>query len=347
LSQSDGLFKKINVYIIFFRIWEKKMLNAPEKVHWVPKPGNPNFLVSIEKKTEEQEEKKKKKKVAPASASPPTKKGVAIEPTSFEQEAAMILFQALAPLYQFIGMVEAESGKVIYYRYLPGATTENKMIPINFGSESSEEFLRRNPHLGEDVVKALFESTTTGPGGDIRPVGVNINLLLPSPLLYPEWFWCKFQSPVFQFLLNSATFGALELAANEIGYPLKDLISSNDVNYMFAQFVARKFISPKNNAFPTGISGGQTQYRLSSGFNTSQMANSKWLMGCKEWFKSVYYAKNPRRPSNLREMEELRLDIARQEANVANLSPAELIQLDDAKQRLADWQCFSPNILKH
>ena len=57
---------------------------------------------------------------------------------------------------------------------------------------------------------------------------------------------------------------------------------------MFAQFVARKFISPKSNAYASGIDGqGGGQYRISSGVVTN-LANTKWLMGCKLWFESVY-----------------------------------------------------------
>jgi hypothetical protein len=80
----------------------------------------------------------------------------------------------------------------------------------------------------------------------------------------------------------------MELAANELGFPLKDLLYSPQVNYMFAQFVGTKFVKPTSNAYASAIGGGEVQYRISSGFYTGQQ-QSKWLLGCKEWFKEVYY----------------------------------------------------------
>ena len=279
------------------------MLQPPSsKTHWVPKPGNPNFLIPI-KEDEDEEEEEEKPKVEIKKP----KIGM-VEPTQFERQAALILNESLAPLYNFIGMLEAESGKTIYYRYLPGASVENRRIPINFGSETYDEFLQNNRHLSNELVQGLFRNETSVKIKKESLIGFNVN---DFPIYYPAWYWSQINTPVFRFLLSSATFGALELAANELGFPLKHLIYSPHVNYMFAQFVAKKFVSPKNNAYVSGINGGQSQYRISSGFNTSQMANTKWIMGCKEWFKGVSYASNPLKSTDLDAL------IAQQEQKVA------------------------------
>ena len=99
--------------------------------------------------------------------------------------------------------------------------------------------------------------------------------------------------PALQYLLDlPATWGALCMAANELGFHLMDLIRSPKVNYMFAQFVARKWISPKQVGFVSGVTGNNRQFRISSGLQVS-MANEKWIMGCKIWFKSVMVRKDP------------------------------------------------------
>ena len=99
--------------------------------------------------------------------------------------------------------------------------------------------------------------------------------------------------PTLQYLLDlPATWGALCMAANELGFELPDLIRSPQVNYMFAQFVARKWISPKQVGFVSGVMGNNRQFRISSGLQMS-MANEKWIMGCKLWFKSVAVRKDP------------------------------------------------------
>jgi hypothetical protein len=80
------------------------------------------------------------------------------------------------------------------------------------------------------------------------------------------------------------------------------------VAHMFAKFVAHRFFVAKGGvASPAGIDGGgQVQYRISSGFSTTQAANSKWLLGCKEWFKDVYKIVNPTSEDDaLREMVQL------------------------------------------
>jgi hypothetical protein len=108
--------------------------------------------------------------------------------------------------------------------------------------------------------------------------------------LRPEWFQNEIEkgTPIYHFLLQNATFGALELAAQELKFPLQDLINSPQVAYMFAQFCAVKYIRPKHNAYASTTQGNEVQYRISSGVYTGQQ-QSKWLMGCKEWFKDVYY----------------------------------------------------------
>lgn len=278
------------------------MLSPPgEDDQWVEKPGNPNFLIQVkrpqppkekEELEEEEEEIYKKPRLTTAK----------IEPTQYDMQAFTILEQALAPFYQFIGMLEAESGKPVYYRYLPDTPRELKMVPINYGANSREEFLARNPQLSDKVVAAIFPSVKkeepVAPEFksfkvrlDAALIGEPVNIR-DAPVNWPDWFYFQLGSQAFRFILSSASFGALELAANELGFKLEDLVYSPHVNYMFAQFVAKKFVSPKGNAYADGFAGGQTVYRVSSGFRTTQMANTKWIMGCKMWFKGVYYADN-------------------------------------------------------
>lgn len=272
------------------------MLSPPSEQEWVEQPGNPNFLIQVNKPPKEKEEEEEEEVVfkKPRVASN--------EPTEYDMMAYTILEQALTPFYQFIGMLEAESGKPVYYRYLPNTPVEMKRVPINYGSQSREEFLARNPHLSAKVVARIFPTVKKEESvpPEFRPYKVRLDEALigeqynirTQPVLYPDWFYFQMGSPVFRFLLNSASFGALELAANELGFKLEDLVYSPHVNYMFAQFVAKKFVSPKGNAYADGFAGGQTTYRVSSGFRTTQMSNTKWIMGCKMWFKDVYYADN-------------------------------------------------------
>jgi len=343
------------------------MLKPPssEKTHWVPQPGNPNFLIALNTPEDtNRQETVPEPEVAPIQRTKeaqeknePVKrpKTNAIAPTEFERRAAQILSDALAPLYQFVGMLEAESGKTIYYRYLPGARREDQRIPINYGSESVKEFMAHNPQLSMCLKSHLFRDeilVNSNIDSQFKQalIGYNYNIRDYS-ILYPDWFWAQIDSPVLRFLLNAQDFGAMQLAANELGHALKDLIYSPHTNYMFAQYCAKKFISPKTNAYAAGIQGGQSVYRVSSGFNTSVMANTKWLMGCKLWFKSVYYAANPVKATDLD------AKIAEKQTTLTNLqnelprTEAKQAQIERAKHELKELEAqrdtYKDRILRH
>jgi len=348
------------------------MLKPPssEKTHWVPQPGNPNFLIAVDPPDDttprDNEEEKKEQQPFVPPLSPIKKRAkmtVSIMPTVFEEHATQVLEDALAPLYQFVGMLEAESGKTIYYRYLPGARREDQRVPINYGSESPEEFSANNPHLSTRLKSHLFKQELETPQKDVKPefkrervkleqalIGYNYNIRDYS-ILYPDWFWAQMDSPVFRFLLNAQDYGAMQLAANELGFPLKDLIYSPHTNYMFAQYCAKKFISPKTNAYAAGVQGGQSVYRVSSGFNTSVMANTKWLMGCKLWFKDVYYSANPVKATDLD------AQIADKQTKLTNLqnelprTEAKQAQIERAKHELKELEAqrdtYAERILRH
>ena len=259
------------------------MLSPPSSNEtWVPKPGNPNFLIPKEKEEKPPEEKKPKIKIEP-------------EPEIDEPWIASVLRDGMAPLQRFIGMLEAESGTTVYYKYRENATAEERTTPMVFGTKTTEEFRERNAHLGVIVLSYVapekekkFLDNMVNDQRWFAATGYAEN----TDYL-PQWVWNHFEEPVFRFILSQSTFGALQLAANELEFPLKSLIESEAVNFMFAQFVARKFITPKQNASVSGISNGQLQFRISSGYHTSQMGRSKWLIGCKLWFKSVILVDNP------------------------------------------------------
>lgn len=314
------------------------MLSPPST--WVPQPGNPNFLIRIDNNDtkptiEEEEEPLEKVEEKEEPVQKKVKSVSTVGPTEFEKGAAYILYEALAPLYAFVGMLEAESGKPVYFRYLPGASREDKMIPINYGSESSAEFVQKNPHLSDTLVAALLLDENNK-----EFIGVPI---ANNPALGTAWVRAQLGMSVFRFLLNSATMGALELAANELEFPLKDLIYSPHVNYMFAQFVAKKFVSPKNNAFAAGINGGQTTYRISSGFNTSTMANTKWLMGCKLWFKNVYYSRNSKK------LADIDASIAAKQAEIqaAQNAQRKADSQNDLRNLKNEREVYAEKVLKH
>ena len=336
------------------------MLSPPTE-YWVEKPGNPNFLISVngpdvvvkqeggggggdeeKKKSDPTEDENgptspkqgdesnpipvpdKGKEEASDSPSekviyefvPKKQKTVSVFEPKDEQTIGDLLYEAMQPLYQFIGMIEAESGKTLWYRFTEDKDMTRRMTPINWGATSYDEFRIRNSHLGVKILDR-FDSNLNYAPYFVKPVkaeetgetaraaqGISFVGVLPDVQAWyqttgqdlsdeeiralPRWVWRQIRNPVFQFLLSSATFGALVLGSNELGFELKDLIVSPEVNFMFAQFVGRKFISPKSNAYPSGIQGGQMQYRISSGYNTSVQSNGKWLMGCREWFKQVF-----------------------------------------------------------
>lgn len=236
------------------------MLSPPQDTIWIEKPGNPNFMIpigmnndNVVKKEKEEDEIKKEVKTEDFQ--------------KIEQTYAHALYESLQPLYVVISMIESESGKTIFYRFADGnLTLLQKMIPIQWGrSKNKYDFKDNNKSiLGETVVNKLIDEDYDN-------------------------IWDNLEETAFRFILGPSTFGALKMSALELGFPLKPLLSSPAVNHMFSQFVARKFISPKSNAYASGISNGKMQYRLSSGFNGALMSNTKWLMGCRLWFQKVYF----------------------------------------------------------
>ncbi len=232
--------------------------------------------------------------------------------------------EAMRPLYNFMGCIDAVE------RY--AAKHYSHFYPLKKGNKSLSEFQRNNKHLGNEVLVVAadyarelagypkpidrrnltligqgvaFPALTVKAKELIRPEVVD--LLMPGA---PEWIYCMCGSATIRFMLSYTTYGALQMAAQELGLPddLKAIIDSTDVSHKFAEFVAHKFFTAQGGvAQVSGISGGSLQYRVSSGFNTTKQANHKWLIGCKLWFKQVYWATNRNRSDA----------IAKAEANAA------------------------------
>jgi len=288
-------------------------LSPSKKVKYTPKPGNPNLLVPIEEEEEEEEEQ------LPEKNTPPPPLPIDRDPTvvEFENFLSPLLAQALAPLYTFIGYLEAESGKRIYYRYDPALSLEQKMNPLVKGAVTMEEFKMKNAHLGPIVANLIHEQKRVVPVVIKKEklearIGLSVDqfralyrqLINPNATelhyqVFPVALWDILPTSTFQFLIEKNTFGAMDMSAKELELDLKLLIISDKVNHKFAQFVCKKFISPKQNAFASGISGGNMQYRIASGFNTSVASNTKSLLGARLWFKDVILVDNPA----LRELE--------------------------------------------
>lgn len=123
-------------------------------------------------------------------------------------------------------------------------------------------------------------------------------------LLAPKWVWCMLPMSTFQFLLSHTCFGGLEMCASELGrlppfrhvpkiVLLHDLIASEDVRDVFAEFVAQRFTKASGgNAYPGRIAAGKMQYNISAGFRTRAL-HTNWRMGAKLWFEHcVYYMSN-------------------------------------------------------
>lgn len=245
-----------------------------------------------------------------------------------------ILRDALEPFYQFINMLDAESGKNTYYRYVKDLSYEQKQIPIVWGCKTKTEFYQKNRHLGQALISALkgkFDKKLVGApilSRDTPPAPPNYKEIIDNAFNFipeqdrPQWVQSLITDSVFHFLLQNSTFGALQLAANELKFPLKDLIFSPHVNFKFAQFCAVKFIKPKSNAYASGIQGGDMQFRISSGVLTGQQY-SKWLLGCNEWFKEVVYrdnsiAKNEKLNELTNEMTRLAISAGQWEVQIQN-----------------------------
>ena len=172
--------------------------------------------------------------------------------------------------------------------------------------------LRRN--VGRQTVQFKHIGSNTPNATLFLPVTQEEHNLLQSmmgeeqALLHPDWILSVLHVSAFQFMLRQTSFGAFELAATELSRlpnfkfvarndMLIDLILSDNVSDMFAEFVASKFLMASGgNAYPSRIypSGGM-QYNVSAGFKT-RAARSKWTLGCKYWFQHVRYISNPVRP---------------------------------------------------
>ncbi len=259
-------------------------LSPSKKVKYVPKEGNPNLLVPLV--VEEKEEEAEEQMI-------PSEKEVPRDPIviDFENVLYPLLFQALSPLYTFISYLEAESGKRLYYRYDPALSLEQKMNPLVKGAVTVEEFKRKNMHLGPAIVNLIHEKRLEPVKKMEARIGLSVDefrslyrqLIEPNATelhyqLFPVALWDILPVASFQYLMEKNTFGAIDMAAKELELDLKLLIISDKVNHKFAQFVCKKFISPKQNAFASGMSGGNMQFRVASGFNTSVASNTKILL---------------------------------------------------------------------
>lgn len=190
----------------------------------------------------------------------------------------------MQPLYTVISCIEAESG------------IKQK---IKKPWENFEEF---KIYLDPEDVKKIESTYDTDKVSKVKIDFDDLRLKAIGETLMERYadrlppgrdFSQILKRPALQYLLDlPATYGALVMAANELGFELYDLIRSPKVNYMFAQFVARKWISPKQVGYVSGVNGNNRQFRISSGLQVS-MANEKWIMGCKKWFAGVVLQKHP------------------------------------------------------
>jgi hypothetical protein len=152
----------------------------------------------------------------------------------------------------------------------------------------------------------------------------------------PVWLQSQISTSVLQFLLDRQSLGALNMGAQELGYPLQDLLFSEEVNYMFAQFVSAKFAKPKSNVYAAGVhGGGEVHYRISSGAIINQQQTT-WLLGCRRWFKeNVYYGKREMY-IYLRTPEEYRAKARRLSEKFMQKRDEIYLEFENAKKRLAN-----------
>jgi hypothetical protein len=260
----------------------------------------------------------------------------------FEGRLGPALREALLPFYTFVGFLEAESGKRIFYRYDEKLSEEDKKNPLVKGCKTIQEFKERNSHLGKIILNLIDLEDVK-----IEKMGANIadlyrKFVNPDYVLdgfdpqegFPRRLWNILPLSSFQFILSVGTYGAIQMAASELQKDLKRLIISNDVNYVFAQFVAKKYISPKQNAFVSGANGGETQYRIASGFRTTVVATSKWLMACKTWFEGVVEVVEDNRQKAQRLYDQYRANRGALPNNYVDLTPQELV----------DFETFEPEL---
>lgn len=153
----------------------------------------------------------------------------------------------------------------------------------------------------------------------------------------PIWLKSQISLSVLQFMLDRQSLGALNMGAQELGYPLPDLLFSDEVNYMFAQFVSAKFAKPKSNVYASGVhGGGEVHYRISSGAIINQQQTT-WLLGCRRWFKeNVYYGETRETPITFKTAEEYRAEAHREAHRYMQRRNKIYVDFDDVKRRFAE-----------
>jgi hypothetical protein len=260
---------------------------------YIPKPGNPNLrykVAKVDKQTVNVTQSPDGTQTVQMENDKDEEKKDVIDNSSIIQAENMIepiLRRVFQPYFTFIGYIEAETGqhKGYYSHY----------DPIIKGTKTEDDFRAQNAHLGNDLINSLFPIVKTEKNNSL--IGADIDEQRQKEIDAAEKLVCKNSIGILRFIFRTSTISAIELAARELKYPedWRPLVESRSVAPMFAKFVAHRFFIAKGGvASPAGINGGgEVQYRISSGFSTTQAANSKWLLGCKEWFKDVYRVTNP------------------------------------------------------
>jgi len=221
----------------------------------------------------------------------------------------------LRPLYVFIGMVAAALGKsddVDFYKWKMPVRTYKKDNPITI-----EQFFEYHQHIPNDVMnyvimtyyfnkkeeptKNIDEDTEEdnsieyvppkrdgGTPSGFRPVnsaligndyedGSELTFLDGSP-----------DKDIYQFVLSFSTTGALDMATEELNlyagkdFTTREIIESLQVRHIYAQFVAARFA--------TARSGNYNSKRIVFVSQTfkHKTSQSKWAMGAKIWWQTVY-----------------------------------------------------------
>lgn len=258
-----------------------------------------------------------------------------------ETELDEVLKRAMSPLYRFIGCIDVTE------RY--SAKHYSHFYPLNKGSKTLTEFRDKNRHLGDEVlfVAANYARRLTGFKSPIKTNHVRfIGMQFPKMTVrqkdiigpeviqdlnkpgVPEWIYCLIGNNMIRFMLTYSTYGAIEMAAKELGFDdFKPLIDSPDVSYKFAEYVAHKFFTAQGGmAQVGGLNGGNLNFRVSSGFSTIRQANHKWLMACRLWFKDVGFVKNPQKEKDWTRFKEAALQ-AEREYNDANKTYLDTISM--------------------
>ena len=238
---------------------------------------------------------------------------------TMEEYIAPKLREVMQPVYNLMDMIGQEAGKPMYYRFSKTLTEEQRQTPLVWHCKTTEEFYEKNRrYLGEEIIEQLKqwldntkmpkavkqEQLKTPDVGGARPIK---NALIGMSAKHAQIFKDIFDQEliesndwIFEHLPYDAiglvlghSKGCLELAAMELNFNVKDLLVSREVLPMFAQYVARKFVSPKENAQGgRGVSGRTAQCRIYSGVFMNQQDN-KWLYASKMWFKNVKLVDNP------------------------------------------------------